>query len=158
MKTIQKFERFLIAGIVLGFAALLLVQTMMAIDHQWLVAGLSEELEKRPVNFYQEYPEARVTSGPYQTVFATITIQCENFSSLEKAILLVNGEEVGDFRDKQLTIKVSPGDTVSIDGSFYTHELIFKVVAASENVGQPEIGQIIRVNGDVALVGEVRMK
>jgi len=158
MRTIQKFERFLIAGIVFGLTALLLVQTMMVMDHQGFVAGLSKELGKRPFDFYQEYPEARVTSGPYQTVFATITIQCENFSSLEKAVLIVNGEEVGDFRDKQLTIKVSPGDIVSIDGSFYTHELVFKVVAASENVGQPEIGQIIRVNGDIALVGNVRMK
>lgn len=76
----------------------------------------------------------------------------------KKAILLVNGEEVGDFRDKQITIKVSPGDIISIDGSFYIHELVFKVVAVSENVGQPEIGQIIFVQGDISMVGEVRMK
>lgn len=158
MNPIKKLERFFIAVIFIGLILLVFTQAALIFDISELFTYIAEEIEERPVKFYKEYPEARVTSGPYHSVFATVTIQCDNYSSLEKAILLVNGEEVADFRDKQITIKVSPGDVLSIDGSFYVHELVFKVVAVSENVGQPEIGQIIHVQGDVAVVGEVRMK
>jgi hypothetical protein len=159
MKILNKLEKILIVCVLVGLGAVLAVQYIIVFDTAELFFKIGEHLEQQPVTFYEEFPEARVTaSDTYQSIFATITIQCENYSSLEKAVLLINGKEVGDFRDKKITVKVSSGDVLAIDGSFYVHELIFKVAATSENVAQPEIGQVIRVCGDIGMLGEVRLK
>lgn len=158
MNPIRNLERQILRMAAVGLIALIAIQGLLLVEASDICSSISRMMQSGPENFYEEYPQTRVTSGPYQSIFSTITIQCENYSSLEKAVLLVNGEEVGDFRDKQLTIKVSPGDIVAVDGSYYIHQLVFKVVAVSENVAQPEIGQMIIVDGDVAMVGEVKIK
>jgi len=155
---IKWVEKVLIAGVILGLVLLIACQALLTIDPVRFYLNVAEKLEGKMVNFYEEFPETRVASGQYQSVFATVTIQIENFSSLEKAVLLINGKKVTDFRQKQVTVKVSPGDVLAIDGSFYIHELIFKVAAVSENVAQPEIGQVIRVKGDVVTIGEVKLE
>ena len=159
MNSRNKLEILLISVIIVAVVAIFAVQAVLVLDTAELFFTIGEHLEQQSVTFYEEFPETRVTSADsYQSIFATVTIQCENFSSLEKAVLLINGEEVGDFRAKQITVKVSPGDVLAIDGSFYIHEIVFKVVAASENVAQPEIGQTVRVLGDIGVLGEVRLR
>lgn len=159
MKFMKRLDQVLIICVLIGLGVVFAVQYIMVFDAAELFFKIGEQLEQQPVHFYEEFPEARVTSTEaHQSVFATITIQCENFSSLEKAVLLINGKEVGDFRDKEITVKVSSGDVLAIDGSFYVHEIIFKVVAVSENVVQPEIGQVVRVFGNTAMLGEVCLK
>ena len=154
----KRIEGVLILTVVVGLFAIIGSQALHSFNPVDFYAGIAEKLEGEPVNFYDEFPETRVTSGQYHSVFATVTVQVENFSSLEKAVLVVNGEEVADFREKQVTIKVAPGDILAVDGSFYTHEIVFRVVAASQNVSQPEIGQTVKVEGDVVILCEVRLK
>ncbi|HBT20501.1 MAG TPA: hypothetical protein DEA47_03930 [Peptococcaceae bacterium] len=151
-------ERFLIACTVLSFALLILGQFMMIINPVDFYMNFAEKIEGKTVNFYEEFPEMRVASQNFQSVFATITIRLENFSSLEKAVLLINGKEVADFRKKQVTVKVSQGDVLAIDGTYYVHDLTFKVVSVSENVRQPKKGQIVNVSGDVVVIGPVELK
>lgn len=159
MNFIKKLERVLIAVVLAGLVITFALQAIIVLDTAEIFLRIGEKVQNYPITFYEEFPEARVTTADeYQSVFATVTIQIENFSSLEKALLLINGKEVADFRDKQITVKVSPGDVVAIDGSFYVHELIFKVVATSENVAQPEVGQVVEVYGDISMLGEVRLK
>jgi len=159
MKQGRKLELFLLTGIAAVLLVIFALQAILFLDAAELFFEIGEQVNKESIAFYQEFPEARVTSADtaIQSVFATVTIQCRNYSSLEKAVLLINGEEVGDFRNKQLTVKVSEGDVLAIDGSFYIHELIFEVVATSENVAQPEIGQTVRVYQDIAVLGKVRL-
>jgi hypothetical protein len=159
MKFQRKPDVFLIVGIFVVLTVIFSLQTIMFFDIADLFFSVAQEAESLSTVFYDEFPEARVTgSTSMQSVFATVTIQCSNFTSLDKAVLLINGEEVGNFSDKQLTVKVQEGDVLAIDGSFYIHELVFEVVAASQNVAQPEIGQTVLVYGDVALLGQVRLK
>lgn len=159
MKFKRNSEAWLIIGIFFVLAVIFGLQTVIFYDVGDLFFKVAEQAEPLSPVFYEEYPEARVTSSSsMQSIFATVTIQCSNFSSLDKAVLLINGDEVGSFKDKQLTIKVQDGDVLAIDGSFYIHEVTFEVVAASENVAQPEIGQTVLVYGDVTLLGQVRLK
>ncbi|NLO89709.1 MAG: hypothetical protein GX088_05195 [Clostridia bacterium] len=151
-------ERFLIACAVLCFAFLVLGQALLALNPVDFYMDFAEKIEGEAVNFYEEFPEMRVTTQDFQSVFATVTVQVENFSSLEKAVLLINGKEVSDFRNKQVTVKVNQGDVLAIDGTYYVHELIFKVVSVSENVEQPKKGQVVKVNGNVSMIGTVELK
>jgi hypothetical protein len=159
MKQGKKHEVFVITGIFAVMAVIFAVQAALVLDAANLFFNIGNQVEPGTVTFYEEFPEARVTStDALQSVFATVTIQCQKYSSLEKAVLLINGEEVGNFRDKQLTVKVADRDVLAIDGSFYIHELVFEVVAASQNIAQPEIGQTVRVYQDIGILGEVRLK
>lgn len=156
----RKLEVLLLAGILAALAVILGVQALLVLDAAELFFEIGKQVEPQPMTFYEEFPEVRVTasSDALQSVFATVTIQCQNYSSLDKAVLLINGEEVGSFHDKQITVKVADGDVLAVDGSFYIHEIVFEVVAASENVAQPELGQTVTVFGDIRMLGEVRLK
>lgn len=155
----NKLDMVIITGIIGSLVLIFFFQAVMFFNFADLFFRIGEQAEPQPIIFQEEFPQEKVSSSvAYQSIFATVTISCENFSSLDKAVLLINGEEVADFHNKQITVKVSHGDLLSIDGSFYVYEIVFKVVAASENVTQPEIGQEIRVSGNIEPVGEVRLK
>ncbi|GAW91007.1 hypothetical protein [Calderihabitans maritimus] len=147
-------ETFLFRTVLLGLVLLVVVQAFLTHDPIRFYLSFSERMEGKLAEFYMDNPEARiVTSG--SVAFATVTLRLENYSTLQKAILLVNGEKVADFRDKQVTVRVFPGDFLEIDGSFYTLPLRFKVVATSSNIARPSVGQVIEVQGGVAKVGKV---
>jgi len=141
---IEEVEKYLIRAIVVGVILLVLVQTFFLQDPTQFYMSFSEKLNQEVTNFNRIYPEARPTSGEI-AVFSTVTIRLENFSSLQKAKLLINDRVVTDFRDKQVTVRVNPQDVISIDGSYYTHRLVFKVVSVSNNVAQPKAGKIVEV-------------
>ena len=78
----NKLEKILIVCVLVGLGAVLAVSTLLFLTQQELFFKIGEHLEQQPVTFYEEFPEARVTaSDTYQSIFATITIQCENYSS-----------------------------------------------------------------------------
>jgi len=141
---IEEVEKYLIRAIVVGVILIVLVQTFFLQDPMQLYMSFSEKLNQEVTDFDRQYPEARATSGQV-AAFSTVTIRLENFSSLQKAKLLINDSVVADFRDKQVTVRVNPHDVLSIDGSYYTHRLVFKIVSASKNVAQPKTGRMVEV-------------
>ena len=147
----------MIAGAVMGVFLLLLGQFLVVNEPTRFYMNAAEKLEGQVINFYDEFPETRLTSTQYIPIFATITLEIDNFTSLEKAVLLINGREVTDFREKQVTAKVLSGDVLAVDGTFYDHEIYFRILSTSENVAEPRVDHLFRVRGDIVTIGKVQL-
>ncbi|WP_066640019.1 hypothetical protein [Desulfolucanica intricata] len=86
-----------------------------------------------------------------------ITMQLKNYSSLPRARVLVNGEQQKEFLDRYVTVSVKHGDVIEIDGTQYKHSLEIEVINTSREILSPCPGQIIKVNGNLARVGTVKL-
>jgi len=153
---VEHGEKILVRTVILGFVLLVVTQSMLTSDSMRFYLSWSERLEGQP---FQEWsnPSARVLDKE-SALFAHLTIELKDFSSLSKAKLLINGQETSDFRDKKITVKVYPDDVISIDGSFYNRPLEFKVSEASPNISNPTPNQIIKTNSTVESFGKVKFK
>lgn len=86
-----------------------------------------------------------------------VTFKLKDFSSLPLARLLVNGEHGGVFSDRYVTVFVSDGDVLAIDGTRYSRPFEIEVLDVSRGVEQPRPGLSIKVNGSVGNIGVVRV-
>ncbi len=149
-------EKYLIRAVVLAMVMLMVAQALTFDDPARFYMSFSQRLNQEVAEFNRQHPEARPAGAPV-AAFATVTVRLTNFSSLQKAKLLVNGKEMADFRDKQVTVKVNPGDVIAVDGSFYSRKLQFKVVKISGNVVSPGKGEIITVEQNVVPFPAVKL-
>jgi len=86
-----------------------------------------------------------------------VTLALKNYTCLPRAEVLVNGEPRAVFGKRYVTVPVSGGDLLAVDGSFYTHPLIVTVMDASHGVVAPPVGRTVEVNGSVTALGRVRL-
>jgi len=89
---------------------------------------------------------------------ATVTLQLENFSSLAKAKVRVNGRDEADFLEKQVSVKVRPGDLLEVDGSFYNRAIRVKVLDTSPIIKSPREGGEYLIRSGVVQLGRVEFK
>ena len=102
--------------------------------------------------------QATQVTGEDQNIFGNILLSCTDGLSLDYAYILQNGEQVGDFGDGELLLRVHPGDTLAVDGSAYSRELVFYVQAASSNIDQEFLAPSIFTKGNIAQVGVIVFK
>ncbi len=86
-----------------------------------------------------------------------VTLELKNFTSLPRALVLVNHEPRAAFGRRYVTVPVAQGDLVEVDASFYSHPVVVKVLDVSRGVVSPPAGRTIKVNGTVTAVGRVRL-
>ncbi|ATW24097.1 hypothetical protein [Candidatus Formimonas warabiya] len=153
---VDKGEKILLRVIIVGFVALVVVQSMLTSDSMRFYLSWAERLEGQPLQEWSN-PSARVMESE-STVFAYLTVELADFSSLAKARILINGTEVADFRNKQVTIKVYPDDLIEIDGSFYDRRLKFEIIGVSDSIGEPTLHQVIQTYRSVTSLGKVKFK
>lgn len=153
---VERGEKFLVRTVILSFVLLIVIQSMLTSDSMRFYLSWSERLEGTP---FQEWsnPSARVLDGE-SDIFAHLTIELKDFSSLSKAKLLINDKETSDFRDKKITIKVYADDVISIDGSFYNRPLEFEISEASPNISDPKLHQVIRTESTIESFNQVKFK
>lgn len=154
--TAAKGEKLLLKVVVLGFVALVIAQSLLTNDSMRFYLSWAERLEGEPFGEWVS-SSARVMDSQSE-LFANLTVELQDFSSLAKAGLLINGEKAADFRLKQVTVKVFPGDTIEIDGSFYSRPLTFKVVQASSHLSQPCLHQLVQTDSNRVFLGKVKLK
>ncbi len=122
--------------------------------------------------------QAMVVDDPFRTVMARvgtdtgaasenntvhwqdehITLYLENFSALPHLKVLINGAEFAEFKDRYVTVPVSNEDVLEIDGTFYQHQIIVRVLNITPGVAAPAAGHKLTVNGTVVPVGTVKIK
>ncbi|MGI6684842.1 MAG: hypothetical protein ACOX47_05030 [Bacillota bacterium] len=153
---VETGEKILVRIVIFGLVALVGVQAMLTSDSMRFYLSFAERLEGQP---FQEWsnPTARVLDTE-SSIFAHLTVELKDFSSLSKAKLLVNGEEIADFRNKKITVKVYPDDIISIDGTFYNRPLAFEISEISPNISWPVLHQIIETKSTVEHLGQVKFK
>ncbi|MDD2568021.1 MAG: hypothetical protein PHN47_03495 [Clostridia bacterium] len=91
-------------------------------------------------------------------LFGNLTIEITGYNTLPEALVLINGSPAGNFKEKQVTIRVYAGDVVEVDASAYERFISFAVVKASGNINVEYLREKLTVNGSKAKVGEVLFK
>jgi hypothetical protein len=79
--------------------------------------------------------------------------------SYEKIGILLNGESIGSFiNDDEIKIYVHDNDLIEIDGTKYNKNLDIKVVAISNNIETPNLGNILTTFQSIEILGKVKLK
>lgn len=91
-------------------------------------------------------------------LFGNVHILSEDNVSLDRAYLLINGERVGDFGAGEITMRVYPGDILSIDASAYRRAIYFYLDSYSTAIDGAYLRASVICNGDTADLGTVVFK
>lgn len=91
-------------------------------------------------------------------LFGNIRILTEDSLTLEFAHVRINNIPFGDFADKEILLRVYPGDIISIDGSAYKRALSFSITATSSNISPDYLKATVITNGDIADAGIIVFK
>lgn len=158
MKILDEVEKYLIRIAVFGLISLVTVQGLMTSDSIKFYLSLGEHLEGKKV----EAPAAAVDGLSVDKMLnsdvASITIDTVDYTSLNKAFLVVNGHRQGDFSEGRLTADVTSGDVIEIDTSLYSHPVQFRVVRTSSNLRFPSEGFSITADQSVTMIGKMILK
>lgn len=87
-----------------------------------------------------------------------ITLALVNYSSLQKAKVLVNGKSVGTFLNKYVLVNVKEGDILEIDGTFYNHPIKVEVYETEPAVKGLKEGQKFTVKKEILTLTEINFK
>ncbi len=156
---IEKVEKYLIRSVALIFVALIVVQGLMTHDDMRLYLSWGERLEGQSIEIPVHSPEPQPEEiAQAHSPYAVLVLSLEEFASLPKASILVNGEEYKAFEGKQLELKLLAGDVVEIDASAYSFPVRFKVEKVSDNLAFPMRDEIYVCNHDVVMIGKVVVK
>ena len=154
-----RVERGLFHLVLLGLA-LLVAGQFMDNENPWDSVIALTSLNNDPVLHSRELPPLPSAKGETgerdsQARQATVTLQLENYSSLAKAKVMVNGHEAGDFTEKQVSVMVHPGDLLEVDGSFYQQAIRVKVLDTSSIIKLPEEGKEFLIRSGITELGRV---
>jgi hypothetical protein len=70
----------------------------------------------------------------------------------------VNGEKVLSPSGKTIKLEVKDNDIVEISGSSFNDLAILRITSVTDNVTVPELGKVVYVNGNLVLVGRVKLR
>ncbi len=160
-KFIEKVEKHLIRTIALAFIALIIVQGLMTHDDMRLYLSWGERLEGQaidyPVNSEAQdngIEEIEDINSPY----AMLVLSVDKFSSLPRAVVLVNGKEHASFANNEVKLKLMAGDVVEIDASAYNFPVVFNVEKVSDNLAFPVEDESYVCNHDIVMIGKIVVK
>lgn len=85
-----------------------------------------------------------------------VIVRLLDHRSAWRAYLLVNGREIGSFRERELVAPVKDGDLVEVDGTAYAGAVTFRIVGASADINAPRVGDQITTRGSIEQFARVR--
>lgn len=154
-----RLELFLLKVVVMGFVIFFMIQAMFIGDPLQRMVTVFEGVEG--LNF-QNRPESTKESinfnSPIAETEAEITLALVDYSSLQKAKVLVNGEVKGNFLNKYVSVNLHQGDLLEVDGKFYTHSFKVKLIEVSPALAGLKQGQQFTVKAEELTLGEIQFK
>jgi len=142
---------------------LVLVQGAMLNDDIRYRLSIGEQLEGRPVTeqshqAVQAASDSVLTGEEMVSPWAEIELEMMQFTSLPRAMVLVNGQWAGNFIEPKLRLRVLAADDIEIDTSSYEFPVQFQIKRVSVNVVQTSTGDVLRSSGGRIYVGKVMVK
>lgn len=156
---VEWMERCLIRLVVIGLVSIVVIQAVMTQDQYRMFLSWGERLEgetlRYPVNAgHQNNSPAPAAVSPE----AVVELSIDKYSSLPRAVVLVNGRENTAFKGREVRLKLKAGDVVEIDTSHYNFPVEFKVSNISDNVAYPRKGQTWIAYQGLAMLGKIIVK
>lgn len=159
----KRIERIVRRIAIFIAVALVLVQgAMLNDDIRYRLSG-GEQFEGRQVteesyHSIQAASDSVLTGEEAVSPWAEVEIELMQFTSLPRAMVLVNGQWAGSFSEPRLRLRVMGADDIEIDTSSYEFPVQFRLNKVSINVVQPCAGTLLKSNGGRIYVGKVMVK
>lgn len=153
---LSSIERFLLRLVVLAFAAFFVGQIITAKNPVDRIASVFEGFDG--IGLVNEVSEPVQETFSEEAKEGEIVLALVNYSSLQKAKVLINGKTAGNFLNKYISLQVEAGDILEIDGTFYNHPVKVKVLRIDDGIKGFKEGQGFTVNGEILTLGEIRFK
>lgn len=164
-KVITRVEKYLIRTIVISLLVIVVVQGIMTHDPLRLYLSWSERMEGQVVEYpvasnaanstrEKQQPDILKARSPQAGIILTI----EDFSSLPRTIVLVNGSEKARFKNKEVKLLVQAGDVLEIDSRAYNFPVKYKIKNVSANLSFPDQGTVYTANQGIVMIGKIIVK
>lgn len=164
-KFFEKVEKYLIRSIVLGFVLMVIVQGLMTQEPWRMYLSWNERMEGQNIELPASTAHEKSTKisqenhqASVQSPQAMLTISLQQFSSLPKASILVNGKVSGYFNEKEIKLNINGGDVLEIDSTFYNFPVNYHINSVSENMAFPKRGADYTGNQSIVMIGKVIVK
>ncbi|MDD2621242.1 MAG: hypothetical protein PHC92_11315 [Syntrophomonadaceae bacterium] len=158
----EKVERLLIRSVILSLVLLVLVQGLMTQDPWRIYLSWGERMEGQNIEFpastAQDEPISAREEASVQSPQAMITLTLQEFSSLPKASIIVNGKTKGYFKEKEIKLQLSGGDVLEIDSTFYDFPVDYQISKVSQNMAFPKQGRLYTANQSIVMIGKIIVK
>lgn len=139
------FDNMIAFFVILGFLTMVVTQVLMLNDNIRVFLNSTEKIEGININTYLSND-------------GTLELELINLDKAPKAFILINGDPKYSFKEKKLKINIKQGDLIEMDGTNYNQALYVKVIDSSDNVIEPQKTAVIKVNGDIEVIGGVRLR
>ncbi|MGI6549142.1 MAG: hypothetical protein ACOX4Q_05840 [Syntrophomonadales bacterium] len=153
----KRLVRFLVFGLV----ALVVVQGLMTNDNIRFYLSLGERLEGQEVTVptavtgeleeIEEIPCSTTSPGSFY-------LELQDYTSLDKVRILVNGQEMGRMSESRVKLYVTSGDVIEIDTQEYNEPITLKITSVTPNLAFPEDGMTFTSQRAVTMLGKVAVK
>lgn len=160
----DRVERVLMQAVILGLVTLTLVQTLQVVPFIRRQLSITEALEGITYEEFLAWLPEREAAEPLGLEAApvsrmadplTLTVVLVSKERAPEARLLLDGQVVGTFAEAALTVAVTPGQQVEVDGTQVPEALTFRVVGAS-GLASPALGSSVVTRRSREILGEVR--
>lgn len=144
---LNKVEKLLMRTVILTAVLLVVVQALVVNDpFSTVMARVGTDTTPAVETTAAHWSEPR------------ITLYLENYSALPHLVVLVNGNKMDVFDDRYVTIPVQDGDRVEIDSTFYSNEVLVKVLNTTADVIIPMIDKQLALKNNIVPVCTVKLK
>lgn len=160
-KFVNRVEKGLIRIVVMGVVFMVIVQALMTQEQYRIYLSWGEKLEGQSINYpvsVTQPAESEPSSSPMKSSQAVMNISIDVFSSLPKAIVLVNGKPAGNFSNRDVSIKLKDGDVVEIDSRYYNFPINYRIISISDNLAYPDKEKEYTGNQSIVMIGKVIVK
>jgi len=131
-------ERFLFLAFICTFITLVIVQVALMSPSIRTFLNVSNDYEGRPLGLEEFlYKEGEIAIG------------LVNGDSNPGLKVLINGDEVSQFDEKIINLKVKDGDVIEIDGSAVRGEAETEIVSKSDNIDVDCLGKTVKVQSNI---------
>lgn len=152
---LREAEYLLVNGLLLGAMLLVVVQLAQSQDPLERVYQVSKLMEDQQNSVFAAKIDHEAAGSE---VTGEITLRLENYFSIAGIKVIINGVEKANFLTKELTLQVSPGDQIAIDGSSCSKAVRVEVINTSPRIISPKLGSIIQLQGDVKYLAPIQVK
>ncbi|KAA5807683.1 hypothetical protein [Thermoanaerobacterium thermosaccharolyticum] len=139
------FDNLIAFFVIAGFLTVIITQVLMLNDNIRVFLNSTEKIEGININTYLSKD-------------GTLKLELVNMEKAQNAYVLINGDPKYSFKNKSVDISIKQGELIEIDGTKYKQTLYIKVADSSDNVIEPQRTAVVKVNGDIEVVGRVRLK
>lgn len=159
-KFVSRMEKYLIRLVVLSLVVMVVVQAMMTQDQYRLFLSWGEKMEGESINYPVSAAQGTIPepSANINSPHADMTIAIDEFSSLPRATVLVNGNKSTTFVNQEVHLQVMAGDTVEIDSRYYNFPVNYKIINTSPNLAFPDKGSVYTGNQGIVMIGKIIVK